>query len=143
MRDPYTDRIIAFNRLYKEYQTHKKLIIAIDFDDTVFDFHEENHSYERVLTVIRACQDLGFYIVLFTGSPKEKWPEQLKYLDERDVHVDSVNTNPISLPFGNDGKIYYNILLDDRAGLGESLSILELVIAEIYREDYDNATVCA
>jgi len=135
VRDPYADRHIAFNRLYKEYQTHKKLIVAIDFDDTVFDFHKEGHTYDRVFDVLFECQNLGFYIVLFTGTPKEKWPEQIKYLDQFGIHVDSVNTNPLPLPFGNDGKIYYNILLDDRAGLGESLSILELVITEIYREN--------
>jgi hypothetical protein len=136
VRDPYADRHIAFNRLYKEYQTHKKLIVALDFDDTVFDFHNEGNTYDRVFDVLFACQNLGFYIVLFTARPKEKWQEPLKYLDQFGIHVDSVNTNPFPLPFGNDGKIYYNILLDDRAGLGESLGILESVIDEIYREEH-------
>lgn len=131
MNDPYIHNNLCVNRLYKEYQTHGKLIVALDFDDTIYDFHKEGHVYSRVEWIIKRCQNLGFYIVLFTGTAKEKWPSQIEYLGKKGIHVTFVNQNPIPLPFGNDGKIYYNILLDDRAGLGQSLKILNEVLNRI------------
>lgn len=35
------------------------------------------------------------------------------------------------MPFGNHGKMYYNILLDDRAGLGQSLDILSQTLENL------------
>ena len=40
------------------------------------------------------------------------------------IVLDSINKNPIPMPYGNHGKIYYNILLDDRAGLGQAYDTL-------------------
>lgn len=131
MNDPYIHDDVCIKRLYEEYKTHGKLIVALDFDDTIFDFHNAGHYYDCVKTTIKRCQKLGFYVVLFTGTAKEKWPSQLEYLDKKGIHVTCVNQNPIPLPFGNDGKIYYNILLDDRAGLGQSLKILNEVLNRI------------
>jgi len=48
---------------------------------------------------------------------------------EPDKVYDTVDT--IKLPFGNNGKIYYNILLDYRAGLGQALDALEIFLDNI------------
>jgi hypothetical protein len=45
--------------------------------------------------------------------------------------IDSINENPINLPYGHHGKIYANIYLDDRAGLNEALNILEFAMYKI------------
>lgn len=129
--DPFMDRGYCVARLMQEYRTHGKLIVALDFDDTVFDFHKKGRRYDRVLDVIRKCQKLGFHIMLFTGTPDTQWPSQCAYLEERGITVTCINKNPMPLPFGNHGKPYYNILLDDRAGLGQAYVILSSVIAEI------------
>jgi hypothetical protein len=129
--------LVAIERLMKEYHTHKKLIVAVDFDDTVYDFHNAGYSYHRVLNVVRDAQALGFFIVVFTGSHPDSWPMQRTYLAERGIKVDSINENPLPLPFGNHGKIYYNILLDDRAGLGQAVLTLETVIRYIQMEKKD------
>ena len=49
----------------------------------------------------------------------------LEYCKEIGINVNSINTNPIKLDFGNNGKVYANIYLDDRAGLLQALDILE------------------
>ncbi len=131
MVDPYFDTIECAKRLKKEYDTHKKLIVAVDFDDTVFDFHNAGHDYMQVINLIRRCQNLGFYIVLFTGTHPDKWLNQAAYLKDKGIKVICVNENPIPLPFGNHGKMYYNILLDDRAGLGQAYTILDIVVSQI------------
>ena len=36
IRDPYTAESRLYARLKKEFEEHGKLIIAVDFDDTIF-----------------------------------------------------------------------------------------------------------
>jgi hypothetical protein len=33
------------NRLIEEYKTHGSLVVAFDFDDTVYDFHKKRRLY--------------------------------------------------------------------------------------------------
>ena len=128
-KDPYQMSSLCIHRLCEEHKAYNgKLILAVDFDDTVYDYHKAGHTYTRAIDLIRQAQEAGWYIVLFTGSPRERWREQVLYLAQCGIQVDSVNENAIKLPFGNDGKIYYNLLLDDRAGLGEALDILDEVL---------------
>lgn len=131
MIDPYASTGNCITRLLKEYETHKRLIVAVDFDDTVFDFHKAGHEYLGVLSLLRKCKELGFYVILFTGSPRAQWTTQCAHLAMLGVNVDTVNANPIAMPFGNDGKIYFNILLDDRAGLGQAFHVLNETISII------------
>lgn len=135
MKDPYLNAENSFKRLLKEYLQYGKLIVAVDHDDTVYDFHEKGYQYTKVINLIKECKELSFYIVLFTGCRKDKWEEiEGWWLENIGFKPDSINKNPIELPFGNDGKIYYNILLDDRAGLDSTYRQLKL-LTEIAKEN--------
>lgn len=132
MTDPYFDTEFCVDRLHREYSAHKKLILAVDYDDTLYDFHNKGHSYDQVINLVLECQrDYGFYIVIFTGTPPDKWGDIYAHCETLGIKIDSINKNPISLPFGNDGKIYYNILLDDRGGLQQSFEILRKTVDKI------------
>lgn len=141
MNDPYFNTQFCIDRLYKEYKAHPKLIIAVDHDDSIYDFHSAGHEYPEVIELVKKCHKLGFWIVLFTATGKEKWFYLQKWW-ERNMGFppDSININPIPLPFGNDGKIYYNILLDDRSGLAQSVDILQGLIAKIESKKFYNET---
>lgn len=128
MTDPFTKNYNCVQRLLKEYQKHPKLIVAVDFDDTVYDFHNKGNSHEEVWDVLRRCDKLGFYIVCFTASLPVRFSSIEKHFESKGVKLSSINKNPIPLPFGNHGKIYYNILLDDRAGLGSALETLQTAL---------------
>lgn len=134
MKDPYFDTKLCIERLMAEYHTHGKLIIAVDFDDTVFDFHGKGFAYDFVLDALKECQSLGFHIVLFTGVHPDQYTMQKTHLYSKGISITHVNENPIPLPFGNHGKMYYNLLLDDRAGLGQAMAILTAVIYNIKKE---------
>lgn len=122
------------DRLFNEWQEHGKLIIATDFDDTVFDFHKQGHAYNRVIGLLKECQELDFHIIILTGSHPDCWPMQTRYLEDRGIKVAAINSNPFPLPFGNHGKPYFNLLLDDRAGLGQACITLEAVLDRIKKE---------
>lgn len=129
MSDPYTTTSKCIERLLKEYNKHNRLIVAVDFDDTVYNYHSgENATHERVLNVLRKCNSLSFYVVIWTASDPSRFDMIRNYMSQKGIKIATINENPIDLPFGLHKKIYYNILLDDRAGLGQSLDTLEAVI---------------
>lgn len=122
--DYYLDETNAVNRLVKEWKMHGKIIIALDFDNTVYDFHQEGHTYEEVFTLLKECQQFGCYIVLFAARGEDENEFMVSYLKEHDIVIDGINENLPVIPFQT-RKIYYNILLDDRAGLKSAYEILK------------------
>ena len=132
--DPFLDNTLCVARLYDEYKRHPKLIIGCDFDDTVYDFHEQGHTHDNVIELLRKCQALGFYITLFSASKPERHEMMKEVMLKHGITVDSINKNPIDLPYGNCGKIFYNILLCDRAGLKSAFYVLTEVVRKIELE---------
>ncbi len=133
MTDIYFNTGKCVDRLLEEYELHKRLMVAVDFDDTIFDFHNKGYEYRQVIDLLKQCQKLNFYITVFTGSPTEKYGMIQEYMEKIGIKITGINKNPIPLPFGNHGKIYFNILLDDRAGLGQAYAILNNVVENIKR----------
>lgn len=125
LHHPYLYDKVCTDRLYDEWLKHKSLVIAYDFDSTVYDFHAKGHDYKEIIEILRECNELGFYLIVFTAEQnKEKIS---KFLDENAIPYNAINENP---PFwkGTTGKIYYNHLLDDRAGLRSAYKILVAVV---------------
>ena len=109
----------------------------IDFDNTIFDYHNNGGDYSEVIHLLNRCYKLGFYLVLFTCEEnlielqtKQKQTAEILGLDENFKLY--INESPI---FTKSRKPYYNILLDDRAGLEESYEILKYVVDEITKLD--------
>ena len=102
------------DRLLEEYKKHGCLVVSYDLDNTVKDYHKKGHDYSEVIELIRECRKAGFYLIVFTA---EEDTEKVKdFLFINCIPYDAINENP---PFWDKKgrKIYYNILLDDRAGL--------------------------
>lgn len=132
MPNPFLTLDGCVDRLVREYKKHGKLIICVDFDDTLFNFHSGDYTLEQneidhkqVLDLLRECKRRGFYVTIFTASVPTRWERMRKYCSDMGIEVDSINKNAIELPYGNHGKIYYNILLDDRAGLYAAVETLQ------------------
>ena len=124
MNDPYLSKYNATVRLKDEYKKYGKIIVALDYDDTIFDFHKKGHTYEAVITLIKRCNKLGFYVVIFTGSEKEKYDSIREHCARIGIEITGINENAFPMNVGNNGKIYYNVLLDDRAGLDSAFAAL-------------------
>jgi hydroxymethylpyrimidine pyrophosphatase-like HAD family hydrolase len=136
--DSYFKTDIAVHRLFNEWKKHPKLIIACDFDETVFDTHNRNTDHSMVIEILKKCKTLGFYITLWTASNVERYPMMREFLKSKGVEIDGINENVIELPYGNNKKIYANIFLDDRAGLGQAYTTLATVIHLI---DIENQSI--
>ncbi len=116
-----------YNRLKQDYLVHKNLFVAFDYDNTVFDYHNQGIKYDAIIDLLRICKSYGFIIILFTGNEGEKLEIIKEDLKNRKIPFDLINENPLM----KTRKPYYNILLDDRAGLKESYNNLKRLTDEI------------
>lgn len=131
--NPNMERYIA--RLVREWKEHKKIILALDFDDTLSPWKFDDFLYTEVFKLVKEAKELGAYIVIFSACKPERFEYIRTYCREiGGFEVDGINENVIELPYGNDRKIYYNHLLDDRAGLMQAMAILSIAIWRIKTE---------
>lgn len=127
---PNMERYIA--RLTKEWKEHKKIILACDFDDTLSPWKFDDFYYDEVFKLIKEAKELGAYIVIFSACKPERFDYIRQYCKETGgFEIDGINENVIELPYGNDKKIYYNHLLDDRTGLMQAMAILSITMMRI------------
>lgn len=114
-------KIDYYERLKADYLEHKSLFVAFDYDNTVFDYHSKGIDYSEIIKLLQECKALGFTMILFTGNEGDKLDVILQDCKDRNIPVDLVNENPLM----KTRKPYYNILLDDRAGLIEAFHLLK------------------
>jgi hypothetical protein len=130
----YKDNCYA-ERLVREWLTHGKIVLAVDFDDTLKGWSLHNDAMQnRVIAIIKKAREVGIYLSIWSACDESRKKEINDYLLTIGLQMDSFNENPISLPYGNFKKMYYNHLLDDRSGLNEAINILEYCC---YRVEYE------
>lgn len=117
-------------RLLSEYQKYGSLIVAFDFDNTVFDYSKHDNQCSMVINLLRECRKEGFHLILFTSCNADRIPEIVDYMKSNNIPYDAINETPEYIPFQG-RKVYYNILLDDRAGLSAAYNTLSGVIHNI------------
>jgi hypothetical protein len=119
--DYYLNTENTFQRILKEYEEHNSLVVAYDFDNTVYDFHKKGWLFDDVINLLKKLKSINCYLIVFTANSDTKMVEN--YLRDNEIPFDDINNNP---PFytSDQRKIYYNILLDDRAGLAECFNHL-------------------
>lgn len=124
MNHPFNDKGAA-ERLLQEYRRYKTLIVGFDFDNTIFDFHQNGGDYSEVIELLRECRRLRFNLCLFTIEDRMDW--KYKECCKLGIKPDYVNESPVVFENGGN-KPYFNIFLDDRAGLESAYRILKQVV---------------
>jgi len=136
INDPFLDNTRAYLRLLEEYNRHKSLVIAVDMDNTLFDYHSKGYKFPALIKLLQDCNKIGFKIVIFSGSAKERHPFIREYCEKIGVKISGINQDVIdwhkdkSLDWSS-SKIYYNIFLDDRAGLASAYEVLRGLVDTI------------
>lgn len=138
MLNTYFETRACIDRLLRQYKDHPRLIIAIDFDDTIFDINFSGKPSQTILNIIKRCQKHNFYITIYTAREAKDFFFIAEYMSLQGIIIDSINANPIPLQHGNSGKMYYNLLLDDKAGLGQAYLILDTLLAQLEINNYVN-----
>lgn len=116
----------AVLRLLSEYLTHGKLVVGFDFDNTIFDVHNKGIDCSEIISLLQKCKKLGFILCLYTAELREDWLKwKIDYCKHFGIEPDYVNESPL-LP--GTKKPFFNILLDDRAGLESAYQTLKQVV---------------
>lgn len=124
MQDRYLQVGESTKRLIAEYEQHGRIIVAYDFDGTVHDYHGVGDTFPMIIQLLKDLREFATFIV-YTCSDEERYPEIRAYLSQNGIPFDTINENVITLNHSKSSKLYYNILLDDRAGLRESYQTLK------------------
>jgi hypothetical protein len=124
VQDRYIHTAECVRRLVREHIVYGKLFVAFDFDNTVFDYHNTGESYPKVEAILRRCVEGGHILILFSSNEGDRLQEIVRYCRERGYAPEHINENPVAPT----RKQYYNILLDDRAGLGQAQEILTITL---------------
>lgn len=133
-RDQYLDESNVEERMLKEWREHgANYIIAYDFDSTVFPYHETGHTHNQVIELLRRCRKVGAKLIVWTAAAPPRYGGIIDYLQANDIPFDQINEDLLPKPFGG-RKIYYNVLLDDRAGLASTYRNLFNVVQTIEKE---------
>lgn len=116
-----------YDRLVEEYDKHNKLVIGFDFDNTIFDVHNKGYDVSEVIKLLKQAKELGFILCLYTAELRDDWLKwKIKYCEHFGIKPDYVNESPL-LP--GTKKPFFNLLIDDRAGLNEACNLLNNIIA--------------
>ena len=126
--DFYLNSDNSTNRLIDEYVQHNSLVVAFDFDDTVYDFHKKGRLYNDVIRLLKDLKTINCYLICWTGQQDLEFVSN--YLSENNIPFNAINENP---PFhkSTSRKIYANAYLDDRAGLLQTYNNLQIVLKTI------------
>ena len=125
--DPYTNEFRAAARLLNEWKKHNSIVIGVDFDDTIYDCHSNGFEFPHTVTTLKRAQSLGAKLCVWTANADKELVERT--WSKLGLAYDCYNRSPIVL-HENQVKPYFNLLVDDRAGLGSALHVLNLTMVQ-------------
>lgn len=121
MKDRFLVKQALYRRLMEDYEKHGYLVVAYDLDNTVKPFYDKDDTFPKLRKLLKRLKAAGHFLICFTANDTETTKQ---YLIDNSIPFEVVNKNP---PFFEESyrKIYYNVLLDDRAGLREAYKALK------------------
>lgn len=126
--DFYLSEENCYNRLEAEFQKYGKLIFCVDYDDTLYDFHQVGRDYSDVMSLLKRWEPYS-EVVIFTGCGIEKYAKMRKYLISHGIKFKGINCESAVEVDGR--KVYANAYIDDRGGLPTIYRILNKLIDKI------------
>lgn len=133
-RPDFSSEIECANRLVKDYATHGNICVAFDYDNTLFDCHGTRpKNIVACLDLMKRCQEAELDLVVWTCSMESRFDEIKDYLNTYGIFkftINSVNEEVYKFN-GTNKKLFFSLLLDDRAGLGSAMRSLSLFLTSI------------
>lgn len=134
--DLYTDFYLredtSYMRLEEEYKKYGKLIICVDFDDTLYDFHKLGRRYNLMIKLLQRWRKYS-EIYLFTGKGEDEYSAIQEYMETNNIPYDGINCD--SSVISGSFKTYANVYFDDRAGLRQVYLDMYKLIDKIEKGD--------
>lgn len=131
MKD-YLSNKKCIQRLLNEVKQYGKIFIAFDYDNTIYDYHNQGLNFTKIIKLLQQWKPYAQFIC-FTCCDEREYANICQYCETHSIPLDFINFNP-EISFSDTGKIYYNILLDDRAGLKSAYQILKKTLRKYKNE---------
>jgi len=112
-------------KLQNVIKSHGKLIIAFDFDDTVYPLSGDDTVCLEVRETLKEAQEQGHTLICYTCRSEQE--EVFQFCQGEGIYYERFNENHLQLD-GQHGKVFYNIFLDDKCGLVQALTTLQEVL---------------
>lgn len=109
-------------KLLDQHTKHGKLIVAYDFDDTVYPFSLSVEELKDTVELIKELDKQGHFVYCYTSN--EDMNKVTSYLYFNKIPYKSINKSLVE----SSGKQFYNVLLDDKAGLNEVKEVLRIFL---------------
>jgi len=112
-------------KLINTYSEHGYIIVGCDFDDTVYAFTNSKFiedRCEKVKSLLLSIRD-KIKICLYTVADSDTLQYKSHIMRLYGLAPDYINDSPVG-PWKGSKKLFFNILLDDKAGLNETIEIL-------------------
>ena len=128
-KDTFFDTDKLTESLINDYRKYGKLIIAYDFDDTVFPSKPDYHC-KNVVKLLQLCSRLSCTeMVCYTArSTEEMIDEVKKELNRLNIRYDAINDNvpriKAEIEITCPSKVMFGVFLDNRAGLESAYKAL-------------------
>ncbi len=92
-------------------------IIAIDFDGTCVEheYPSVGMDVEGAVETLRALNNKGHRLILFTMRSGEKLEKAIKWFKDRDIELWAVNENPEQKQWTESPKVFADVYIDDAA----------------------------
>ena len=97
--------------------SYSGLDIAIDFDGTCVEheYPSVGMDVEGAVETLRALNNKGHRLILFTMRSGEKLEKAIKWFKDRDIELWAVNENPEQKQWTESPKVFADVYIDDAA----------------------------
>jgi len=122
----FIDQNMVLDRLCNDFDKHGKLIVAVDFDNTLYDYHGIGLDCSWVIDIVKFLHEQELAdIIIWTARADNDLDFVKSFCQENGIPYSKINEESDHSPTRNTKKPYYNILLDDRAGLFSAYQTLD------------------
>ena len=121
---------ILLQKISKAYSTHNSLIIGVDFDDTIFPYNKTQENIDRCDRVVLLLQSLkksmgtDLILCLYSVADEQALVYKEHIMECYGLKPHFINEGPMDKKW-NSKKPFFNILLDDKAGLNDTIEVLQ------------------
>jgi hypothetical protein len=127
MQDRFLSDTTAFQRLLEEYKKHGSLYIGFDFDNTIYDVHGLGDTFPEMVKLLHDLKSINCKLILFTCREGNELQEAVEYCKSIGIVPDYVNESPLF----KTRKPFFNVLLDDRAGLAYTFEMCKSLVLKV------------
>ncbi len=121
--DPYAIKWAVTQRLINDFKKHGNIVVAFDFDNTIYDCHQKGFRFDGMVDLLLECQREGLLMFCWTGNCDHSLVS--RHCLSLGLESFNINCSPVELKEWDSPKPFYSILLDDRAGLQSSMASLK------------------